>query len=157
MLYKNLTAKELYASIPTNVIEPFFHKGLEMDNDRLAVSAMEELIRRGDTDMVFQGLRQAFERGDVKVKTTTATMIARSLSESCRGIDPFLHQFGKFLFRAEGPDPFREFIESEEGRLTLLKSIKAGNVALHDFCISDIPEATMHRFGKYLNIDAQKG
>ncbi len=130
-----------------------------MDNDRLAVSAMEELMRRGDTDMVFQGLRQAFERGDVKVKTTTATMIARSLSESCRDIDPFLHQFGEFLFRAEGPDPFREFIESEEGRQALLKSklIGAGDVALHDSSISDIPEATMRRFGKYLNIDAQKG
>ena len=158
MLYKQLTVKELYASIPVaSIIESFFRTGLEIDNDRLAVSAMEELILRGDTDKVCYGLREAFERGDIKAKTTTTTMIARSLSESCRGIDPFLHQFGKFLFKAEGPDPFREFIESKEGRRALFKTFEAGDATLQDFSISDIPEATMRRFGKYFNIDGQEG
>ena len=59
MLYKNLTVKELYASIyDTQTIESFFLKGLEKDNDRLAVSAMEELILRGDTDKVIEGLKR---------------------------------------------------------------------------------------------------
>lgn len=132
MLYRNLTVKELYASIyDTQTIESFFLKGLEKDNDRLAVSAMEELILRGDTDKVFEGLKAAFERGDIKVESTMATMIARSLSESCRGVDPFLHKFGKFLFKAEGSDPFKEFAES---------------------CDTD---AIVRRFGKYLNLDEE--
>lgn len=114
MLYKNLKVKELYTSIPcTQTIDSLFRMGLEIDNDRLAVSAMEELILRGDTDIVRQRLQQAFERGNIKVKTTTATMIARSLTESCRDVDPILYRFGKFLFKAEGPDPFREFIEGK--------------------------------------------
>ena len=162
MLYKNLTVKELYASIPaTSIIESLFRTGLEMDNDRLAVSAMEELILRGDTDKVCHGLKEAFERGDIKVKTTTATMIARSLSESCRGVDPFLHEFGKFLFRAEGPDPFREFIESGVGRSALYAKFddgqkpdfKSGSEEIRKFCKNTDIESVVRRFGKYLNLD----
>lgn len=150
MLYKNLTVKELYASIPvTQTIESFFLTGLEMDNDRLAVSAMEELILRGDTDKVFMGLQKAFECDYIKAKTTTATMIARSLSESCRGIDPVLHRFGKFLFKAEEPNPLQEFIKSESCGPTC----KSGNEELQSFCKNNDPEATMRRFGKYLHIE----
>ncbi|MBR5938996.1 hypothetical protein IKZ77_00365 [Candidatus Saccharibacteria bacterium] len=163
MLYKNLTVKELYASIyDTRTIESFFLKGLEKDNDRLAVSAMEELILRGDTDMVARGLREAFERGDVKVKSTTATMIARSLSESCRGVDPFLHKFGKFLFKTEGPDPFRDFVESGVGRDAFYAklndsqkmSLKSDIQKSAEF---DDTDAILRRFGKYLNLDDEQG
>lgn len=155
MLYKQLTVKELYASIPvTSIIESFFRTGLEIDNDRLAVSAMEELILRGDTDKVCHGLREAFERGDIKAKTTTTTMIARSLSESCRGIDPFLHKFGKFLFKAKGPDPFREFVESGAGKDAFQKpASKSGSEELQKFCKDTDIESVVRRFGKYLNLD----
>ena len=155
MLYKQLTVKELYASIPaTSIIESFFRTGLEIDNDRLAVSAMEELILRGDTDKVCHGLREAFERGDIKAKTTTTTMIARSLSESCRGIDPFLHSFGKFLFKAKGLDPFREFVESGAGKDAFQKpASKSGSEELQKFCKDTDIESVVRRFGKYLNLD----
>lgn len=111
MLYKNLTAKELYASISaTSIVEEMFVTGLKIGSTQLAISAMEELIIRGDTDIIWRGLDSAFKEGHVKTRTSMSTMIARSLSESCREVDPFLQRFGKFLFKAETGDPFNEFV-----------------------------------------------
>ena len=111
MLYKNLTVKELYASIyATNIIKKMFVTGLEIGSTQLAISAMEELIVRGDTDIIRHGLESAFKEGYVKTGTSMCTMIARSLSESCREVDPFLQRFGKFLFKAKSNDPFAEFV-----------------------------------------------
>lgn len=112
MLYKNLTTKELYASIcATSIIEEMFTTGLRIGSTQLAISAMEELIVRGDTDIIQRGLDSAFKEGHVKLGTSMSTMIARSLSESCREADPFLQRFGKFLFRAKTNDPFAEFVD----------------------------------------------
>ncbi|MBR3180402.1 hypothetical protein IKF57_02650 [Candidatus Saccharibacteria bacterium] len=111
MLYKNLTTKELYASIyATSIVEEMFVTGLKIGSTQLAVSAMEELIIRGDTDIIRRGLDSAFKEGHVKIGTSMSTMIARSLSESCREADPFLQRFGKFLFKAKTGDPFNEFV-----------------------------------------------
>ncbi len=153
MLYMNLSVSSLYASIPTTkTIESFFLLGLELDNDRLAVSAMEELIRRDDTEMIIIGLRQAFERGTVQAKTTMATMIGRSLSESYRGINPFLSRLGEYLLEADGPNPFRDYLEGEGKRL----AFKSDDVVLQSVSLSDLPEDALRRFGKYLNLDGQK-
>ena len=111
MLYKNLTVKELYASIyATSIIEEMFITGLKIGSTQLAVSAMEELIIRGDTDIIQRGLDSAFKEGHVKIGTSMSTMIARSLSENCREADPLLQRFGKFLFKAKTNDPFTEFV-----------------------------------------------
>ena len=111
MLYKNLTAKELYASIyATSIVEEMFVTGLKIGSTQLAVSAMEELIIRGDTDIIQCGLDSAFKEGYVKIGTSMSTMIALSLSESCREADPFLQRFGKFLFKAKTDDPLKEFV-----------------------------------------------
>ena len=111
MLYKNLTAKELYASIyATSIVEEMFVIGLKIGSTQLAISAMEELIVRGDTDIIRRGLDSAFKEGHVKIGTSMSTMIARSLSESCREADPSLQRFGKFLFKAKTNDPFNEFV-----------------------------------------------
>ena len=111
MLYKNLTARELYASIyATSIIEEMFVTGLKIGSPQLAISAMEELVVRGDTDIIRRELDSAFKEGHVKIKTSMSTMIARSLSESCREADPFLQRFGKFLFKAKTDDPFAEFV-----------------------------------------------
>ena len=120
LLFKNLTVKELYASIPdTSVINSLFLEGLRENNDRLAISAMEELILRGDTDLITEGLDNAFKNKEIRINTTMSTLIARSLTESCRGVDPLLQRFGKSLFRAKTDDPFKELFEAPEKSYTL--------------------------------------
>ena len=116
MLYKNLSVKELYASIyATQIIEEMFATGLRIGSTQLAISAMEELIIRGDTDIIQRRLDSAFKEGQVKPGTSMHTMIARSLSESCREADPFLQRFGRFLFKAKTNDPFAEFVKALSG------------------------------------------
>ncbi len=111
MLWENLKVKELYASIyATSIIEEMFKTGLKIGSTLLAVSAMEELIIRGDTDIIRRGLDSAFKEGHVKIGTSMSTLIALSLSESCREADPFLQHFGEFLFKAKTNDPFTEFV-----------------------------------------------
>lgn len=155
MLYKNLTTKELYASIyATSIIEEMFATGLKIGSTQLAISAMEELIVRGDTDIIQRGLDSAFKKGYVKIGTSMSTMIARSLSESCREVDPFLQRFGKFLFKAKGPDPFREFVESGAGKDAFQKpASKSESEELQKFCKDTDIESVVRRFGKYLNLD----
>ena len=98
MYTKNLTVREMYASISaTSVIVDFFRKGLEMDNDRLAVSAMEELLRRGDSDYVVSCLSEAFQKNQVRLGSVMSTLIANSLVESARTVDPFLSKYGKAI------------------------------------------------------------
>lgn len=104
MISRNLTVRELYASIPaTQTIYSFYTEGLKEDNDRLAVSAMEELIRRGDTDLVMRGLKNAFDNKEIKLGTTTTSMIARSLMDVDR-TNSLLRRFGEFLSRYEESD-----------------------------------------------------
>lgn len=103
MIYKDLKVKELYASIPeTKLIVDLFNTGLEMGSTQLAISAMEELIIRGDTDYIAQGLDSAFKNGNLKLGTSMCSMVARSLVEGCREADPFLARYGKALFKGEG-------------------------------------------------------
>lgn len=112
MLCKNLSVKELYASIcDTSIVEEMFATGLKIGSTQLAISAMEELIVRGDTDLIRRRLNSAFKEGHVKIGTSMSTMIARSLSESCREADPVLQRFGKFLFKAKTNDPLDEFVK----------------------------------------------
>lgn len=113
MLYKNLTVKELYASIPaTKTISQFFEIGLEIGSTQLAVSAMEELITRGDTDIVANMLQSASDKGQLQLGTSITGMIARSLAEY-RG-DPILYKYGKALFRGEGSEGIRKWVRSPE-------------------------------------------
>ena len=103
MIYKDLRVKELYASIPNPLlIASLFKEGMKMGSTQLAVSAMEELIVRGDTDYIAKELNFAFERGYIKIGTSMCSMIARSLVESCREADPILARYGKALFKGEG-------------------------------------------------------
>lgn len=108
MYTKNLTVREMYASIgDTNYIVELFQKGLEINNDRLAVSAMEELLRRGDTDFIAKGLNHAFEQGQLTPKSTLVTLIANSLMDGAREVDPILQRYGKGLLRGELMGPYQ--------------------------------------------------
>ena len=110
MLYKNLTVKELYASIPdANLIAKFFETGLEIGSTQLAVSAMEELMIRGDTDTIVTILQSASEKGQLKIGTSITSMIARSLMEYRE--NPTLCKYGKALSKAKGNEGVPEWIE----------------------------------------------
>lgn len=103
---KNLTIKEVYASIfKTSVIDEFFRKGLELDNDRLAVSALEELILRGDADLIVESLNNAFEKGQMKQGGSTISLIGRILKNGCHEVDPILGHYGGGLLRGEFMSP----------------------------------------------------
>ena len=97
MLYRNITMGELFDNTPyTETINLLFTEGLRTGNHRLAISAMEELIRRGETKLVEEGLNKACENGEIKVNSTMSKTIAHSCAED--GIDDaFLRRFGKYL------------------------------------------------------------
>ena len=108
MLYKNLSTRELYASIPdTSIITCFFKTGLEIGSTQLAVSTMEELIVREDTDIIAVVLQSAADTGKLVLGTPMAGMIGKSLKESCHH-DPLLQKYGIALLKGEGEEgPFR--------------------------------------------------
>ena len=112
MYTKNLTVREMYASIyVTSVIVEFFKKGLEMNNDRLAISAMEELLRRGDTDYIVEGLDNAFEKEQIMSQSTMVTLIGNSLKDGARDVDPMLQKYGKGLLRGDFMGP-RKWVQT---------------------------------------------
>lgn len=82
-IFKNLTVKELYSSIPAKeTISQFMRNGLEQNSTQLAVSAMEELLLRGDEKTVHENLAWAIEEGFLKLNTPMSSMISRSFLES---------------------------------------------------------------------------
>ena len=97
---EHLTVKELYATITdSQLIASLFEKGLKQNNDRLAVSAMEELLRRGDTDKIAYKLEKAFSSNWMTKESTLVIMIANSLFENAHDVDPLLCHYGKALRR----------------------------------------------------------
>ncbi len=134
MLYKNLSTRELYASIPdTNIITVFFETGLKFGSTQLAVSAMEELMIREDTDIIAAVLQSAADTGKLVPGTPMAGMIGRSLKESCRH-DPLLQKYGIALLKGEGgKGPFKwaksgeatKYFDHSEGYVKLRDGIEA--------------------------------
>ena len=113
MLCRNITVKELFASIPdSDYIAYFFDLGLAIGSSQLAVSAMEELMVRSDTITVITVLQLASENGGLQLGTSITTMIARSLSEYRE--DPILCRYGKALLKGEGGEGIMEWIKKPE-------------------------------------------
>ena len=96
---ENLTVSELYESIATDTIDNLFRLGLKTKNELLAVSAMEELLRRGDNDMVVDGLNDAFDSDWTIAGSPTHILIANSLAENAMITDSLLCSYGKALRR----------------------------------------------------------
>lgn len=97
MLYKDLTVKELFATLPlTDDVAKLFEMGVNRDNDRLAGAAMEELIRRGDTCRIV-GLLDEFFKTPLASLSSQTMMFAlmRDLSECCRKEDALLSSYAK--------------------------------------------------------------
>ena len=106
MYTKNLTVREMYTSISdTDFIVQLFAKGLAMNNDRLAVSAMEELIRRGDTDRIVYTLDEAFAKNLMVMGSPLTIILATSLFENAREEDAILSHYGKALRKGEFMGP----------------------------------------------------
>jgi hypothetical protein len=104
MLYMNLSTKELYTSMTTKMVEKLMKLGLEAKNERLTISAMEEILCRGDSDLVVKILNQAFkdkvfEQEDLISENLLLFMIARSLFDSTRELDPMLYLYSKAVIR----------------------------------------------------------
>lgn len=99
MYTKNLTVVELYASFPQEAtIAEFFEQGIRLENDRLSVSALEELIRRGELDLIVDELDWAFSCANMANQPGTVSLIAGTLRDSCRELDPMLCHYGKYLW-----------------------------------------------------------
>ena len=146
MLYKNLSIRELYASIPaTSIIAWLFKTGLEIGSTQLAVSAMEELIVREETDLIAEELQSAADAGKLVPGTSMACMIGRSLMESCRN-DPLLHKYGKALLRGQG----------EEGPFEWVKSDKAAMYFKNDEAYAKLVDKYRAATAAYLEKNSEK-
>ena len=107
MLYKNLSVKELYASIPdAKIIADFFEIGLEIGSSQLAVSAMEELMFRGNADIIIAKLNKS----QLRPGNSLTSMIARSLVEYRE--NPILHKYGKALLQGHGSEGILKWLHT---------------------------------------------
>lgn len=97
MLYKNLTVKELFATIPlTKDVVELFNMGIRRNNDRLAGAAMEELIRRDETCLIVEALDKFFETPlDSLASQTMMFALLRDLAECCRKEDALLGSYAR--------------------------------------------------------------
>ena len=107
MLYKNLTVRELFATMyATQDVVELFEKGLRRNNDRLAGSAMEELIRRGDTNLIVKVLDDFYEEDEGKYileASETLFVLMRDLADSCRKEDALLGIYAGEGVHSYGP------------------------------------------------------
>ena len=99
MLYKNLTVRDMFMTMHHNEVIEIFEKGLDFANDRLAGSAMEELLRRGDTDAIAKTLNKFYaEHCDFDERSSYGNMLyilKRDLSDNCREEDSLLGSYAK--------------------------------------------------------------
>ena len=98
----NLTLEEMYKNIYcSDHIAKLFKMGLEIDNYVLAVSAVEELIVRGDLDLIVETLNWAFDERKCSIGENTAlTRVARTLLNKKRELcelDPLLFRYLELL------------------------------------------------------------
>lgn len=101
MLYKNLKVRELYSTMEYDMVMLLLREGLKSQNDRLAGSAAEELIRRGYGEIVKEEIKKSIHKDDVKQGTAFVSMMGAMLSENSREIGPFDEEisgrFGKYI------------------------------------------------------------
>ena len=127
MYTKNLTVTELYASFAqAATIAEFFEQGIRLENDRLSVSALEELIRRGELDLIIDELDWAFDRANMANQPGAVSLIASTLRDSCRELDPLLCHYGKELFAGQYIGPTQWLKEnSDDLSISLRRKPKA--------------------------------
>lgn len=80
MMYSNFTLKELYRTWQSNRIAEFFEEGLKLNNEPMAVTALEELTRRGESNLTYPPLKKAFENGQVSLATQFSVTLGNTLT-----------------------------------------------------------------------------
>lgn len=97
MLYKDLKARELFSTmLVTEDVAELFGMGLYRDNDRLAGSAMEELVRRDRTDLIVEKLEDLYQKTpDILSYERILFILMRDLNDCCREKDPVLGLYAK--------------------------------------------------------------
>lgn len=99
MYTRNLTVREFYTSIPSTLrITQFFVEGVVTKNDRMATSAMEELLRRGDSDTVVYLLGEFIQHDTITKDDAVGTMIVSALADNEH--DAVLRHYGTEMLRA---------------------------------------------------------
>lgn len=117
MYTRTLTVSELFNTLNTKseneelTVLDFLTNGLRTNNDGMAIAAMEELCKRGESDLITCALAEAFDAGYIKVGTTFSITLANCLAKIGRDIDPILRRYGKTL-RNEHVS-IREYYEKE--------------------------------------------
>ena len=101
----------------TSVIAAEYRAALENQLSVSAVATQEELLKRGDVDMVADALVNAAKEGLLQLQTELSERIANSLRRGAQDLDPGLARFGKYILQVEregetGPFPLRAFVES---------------------------------------------
>lgn len=96
-LFENIDVKEFFASISdSKFIAELYAKGLKDNNAIMAITAQNELVRRGDTDYVVEELNAALEGKFIKVDTVFSQLLSTSLINEGR-LDPMLRRIGILL------------------------------------------------------------
>ena len=146
MYTKNLTVKELFSTLDADYVRGMFKEGLRSSNDRLAISAMEELLTRGEVGNVMEDLNEAFANGSVPAGSIMIKILGHSLLEA-REHSPLLPPYGKALLRGACVGPGEWIANNPPSRKSRLGSqigtIEAG--APSSFGPHDItPPGTFH-------------
>ncbi len=149
MLPTNISAKEVFDSIHyTSLIVLLFETGLEIDDGALlAVSAMESLIVRGDTDIVAIVLQSAASAGKLVPGSSMADTIGKSLARS-RYNDLLLHKYSEALLRGEGGEGPFKWVES--GKAITYFDHSGGYVNLRDSIKDRYKAATAAYLAKHI-------
>ncbi len=121
MYTKNLTVRELFTTLKTNSedkMEPtvlsFFVQGLHYNNDSMAISALEELRKRGDYDLIMRAISDACDDGVIIDNSVFFITLAHSLRNFGRDEDPFLLRYGKRLC-LRGYISIRDWVNEDKG------------------------------------------
>lgn len=98
-LYGNFTLKEWLAlHCATKDIDDLFRKALKDNDEPMAVLALAELIKRGDTDLVSYAMMDAIKEEHLIDGTHFSSVIANTLTQ-VGSRNPILRRFGKYFNR----------------------------------------------------------
>ena len=95
-LYKNFTIREWLAlHCDSKDIDDLFRKALKENDEPMAVLALAELTKRGDTDLVSCAISDATKEGHLAIGTHFSEVFANALRQ-IGSRDPLLKLFGKY-------------------------------------------------------------
>lgn len=101
-LYGNFTLREwLSLHCCTNDVVDLFRKALKDNDEPMAVLALAELIKRGDTDFVMDAIREATDAGHIKPESHFAIFFTNALT-SCGSRELILKRIAENIRRSGG-------------------------------------------------------